>query len=1509
MSNVGLDRIHENAVAIRALQDRVGAEALQTTATTVAGGVNEAAQEAAAAAAATVLNSAAVAAEALRAKTEEASLRAAVGAEEARASGREDGLEARLHRVETVDLPALDARTTGRLDAIDALVGSAPLPTTAQTLSGAVQELRTAVSGKASVAKANANAAATATLGQTVQALDQTVQALDETVQANRAFAQAGVASEEARAKAVEAANALAVETETARALAAEADLRVLLQGNGGSTDALALRVTALEGALAALQALVANQSTLVVANRQDARAIDLTAFSEILVLPGGTLVLSPAQEAQLRGKAGANGEPWNVAFRSDGDVEVVASEPLDVRPERPYLFTRLVAEALVRVRGDQFAALAPTGTVAVDVSAPLDLRGLPVASTTTLNVLGGGEATVTPAQAQEAAVGTGTLRVVASEPTDFSLFPKAVAHRVVCEADCEFTALPEALEKAAGATVTLRVLAALALGDVPAAVDALDLRTTVQASPAEAHRFSISKGPHGALHAVLAGGGEVDLRPFPVAAYDALLLQATDAVVDGAQAEALPVVHRDRGKVVLAVDGAAPLLPSDAAFVATVDVVRSTAPLALTLAQALNATVEGGAEVTLRLSADADLSTLSLGHVHRVESTRAVRLSHAQWKAFAAVSAASVALTVRSPEDLRGTDLGGVDTLELFAACQATVAQAQGRTVVNGQAHLVGHAEGMVDPAFSLADVGLLVGADAVVRAPQLRQAGAIAGTVTLTVPPGTVESLVGDDLAGLAALRVEGAATVSVAQYKAVPATKGSGGNLVAVLGEGNGALDRVDHLDAVRVGAGAALTMRLEDVARVTVHKEGGLLYALVREATAAAGHPSVDGFDVLLGAELTVAQADAGRVRANAGVVVLEGATRAPTVPGIVRIVVEPVAPVGLTTASPAIGDLLRLAGDVVDPHLLGTVVPEVRWMVGGQEAAAGESFAVPQGAVGQAVAAVVSWTVPWLRAGAGGEYDPSAAPLARQFTTEAAVVNTAGVGTVEGLADAEVFVGDKVRLAISDPDGVAAVLSRAWFRDGAPTGESGEEYALTTLDFGAVLSCEFAYTDGRGAAEAGVAVRARLPPLEASTAVSELAVGALLPPVALSRGAQALSVQWFVVAPGSGAQAAYTRQAVYGATGTEFYARATTPEGAVVETPRLPVAAYAPAGGLHVVGIAQTGETVVAASTVRDLNLAHEGNEAGDVPASALAFEWYRCDSLERDNLVVVGAGPSLSLTDDFQGQFIGVRGAYTDGAVTRTVVSVPVPYDAKGSLSIATPVPVALLVPGDTIAASVADADGVVAVHSVAWRRGGGTVSSTAERALAASDFGEPLVAEASYTDEMGHTATVTATVLLPATIPLVRLADLNGRLLTGLRAGAESFVRVSPAFVGLPYRVLVDGGAVASGFAMDYLRLGARAEGETVVVEVDRGNGEMALSVPVPVRTVVLVRAGGSLRATIHGPGDAVVFVEFYLDGSIQSRGSLGTHVLSPQDAGATAFAVVQDAQGRRFRSETIDV
>ena len=141
--------------------------------------------------------------------------------------------------------------------------------------------------------------------------------------------------------------------------------------------------------------------------------------------------------------------------------------------------------------------------------------------------------------------------------------------------------------------------------------------------------------------------------------------------------------------------------------------------------------------------------------------------------------------------------------------------------------------------------------------------------------------------------------------------------------------------------------------------------------------------------------------------------------------------------------------------------------------------------------------------------------------------------------------------------------------------GVPTGESGDAYTLTSLDFGTVLSCAFSFRDGRGVVETGTAVRPRLPPLEATVPVTSLPVGEALPAVSLSRGAQAFGVQWFSVSQSQ--QTVYTAPLVYGSTGTEFYARVTTPEGVVVETPRIPVAAYASTGHVSVVGIPQTGK--------------------------------------------------------------------------------------------------------------------------------------------------------------------------------------------------------------------------------------------------------------------------------------------------------------------------------------------
>ena len=822
MSNIGEDRIQTNANAIKALKAFVGtSRTLATSASTVVDGVNEVRQEALGATAATVANTKAISDEEARAVKRENDLSAAIGAEAARASTKETALDTAVGQLQT-DLTAQNSTFTGKFGSLEARLGDTPLPTTATQMTGAIQELHTAILTKATLTKANANTAGVEANAASIDDLGEALKTVEGIDASNHAIALQAVQTEASRAAAKETANAEAIAAETARALAAESSLRLAVQGGSGSTDLLSARVTALEGSLAALQTMVANQRTLVVANRQDMRGTDLGLFSEIIVLPGGTLVVSPAQENQIRSNLNSSEDP--VAFRNDGDLEVIAAEPYDVRPDIPYLFTRLTAIAEVHMRGDQFLALSPSGIIVVEVASSLDLRSAPVGAQTTVRVLPGGEATVSPSQAQAMAGGTG-VRVVALEPTDFSslghIVPPRVAH-VVCEADCTFVDVPASMEKAAGAKVTLRVVEDKRFYDsthtIDHRVDALDLQATATVTPAQAASYPTTKGPNGRLNVVLAGGGEFDLRPFSVAGYDALLLQGTDILVDTAQADALPSVHRDNGKVVLVVNGAS--LPSDAAFVHTVDVVRSVAPISLTLTQAMNVAIEYAPTVTLQLSADADLSVLPLEHVHRVESTKAVRLSHGQWKAMLSVSAAEVILTVRSAEDLRPTDLDGIDTLELFDACKAMVGQVQGKTIVGGPAHLTCYAEGTVPPSFSLQEVRTLVGTNAVISPAQFREVAAVEGGVTVLVQ--SVENFVGDPLEGVT-LRVEGSATLTADQYKAIFLT--STGTVTVVVTGGDETLDHVHHIDTVRINAGAALTMYLDDLSSVTVHKEGG------------------------------------------------------------------------------------------------------------------------------------------------------------------------------------------------------------------------------------------------------------------------------------------------------------------------------------------------------------------------------------------------------------------------------------------------------------------------------------------------------------------------------------------------------------------------------------------------------------------------------------------------------------------------------------------------------------
>ena len=145
--------------------------------------------------------------------------------------------------------------------------------------------------------------------------------------------------------------------------------------------------------------------------------------------------------------------------------------------------------------------------------------------------------------------------------------------------------------------------------------------------------------------------------------------------------------------------------------------------------------------------------------------------------------------LTVRSAEDLRPTDFDGIDTLELFDACKATVEQVQGKTIVGGTCafNLLRRGQ-LCHPPVLPEEVRTLVGTNAVISPAQFREVAAVEGGVTVLVQ--SVENFLGDPLTGVA-LRVEGSATLTADQYKAIFLT--STGTVTVVVTGGDETLDR--------------------------------------------------------------------------------------------------------------------------------------------------------------------------------------------------------------------------------------------------------------------------------------------------------------------------------------------------------------------------------------------------------------------------------------------------------------------------------------------------------------------------------------------------------------------------------------------------------------------------------------------------------------------------------------------------------------------------------------------
>ena len=157
------------------------------------------------------------------------------------------------------------------------------------------------------------------------------------------------------------------------------------------------------------------------------------------------------------------------------------------------------------------------------------------------------------------------------------------------------------------------------------------------------------------------------------------------------------------------------------------------------------------------------------------------------------------------------------------------------------------------------------------------------------------------------------------------------------------------------------------------------------------------------------------------------------------------------------ASPSIGEILALAGLVIDPHL-ATVNPSIQWFADGNLVGSGDTLLAFQSLAGASVFASVSWTVPWLWPNAEGIGAP-APSLVRHSTPAPSIVEHGWHRVHRG---EDLFWGDDVRLVPSPTRTASAQCFRGHGTGRYRRARSGDAHTLTSLDFETVLSCAFSF---------------------------------------------------------------------------------------------------------------------------------------------------------------------------------------------------------------------------------------------------------------------------------------------------------------------------------------------------------------------------------------------------------------------------------------------------------------
>jgi hypothetical protein len=1328
-----------------------------------------------------------------------------------------------------------------------------------------------------------------------------------------------------------------------------------------GAISTLSTNITNLTNTVNALNTLIRSQKTLIVTTAQDHRSTDLTSFSEIVILQGGTLIVTYEQANAIHTKMKSANDEWVLTFANNGNLKVLhaSTTTVDVSATT-FSFTQLdVQNGTFSLTAAQYMTLASvvksgSGAIKVFVNNTANMSSVSLTPVTELRV----RATLSLNVAQILTVNLvveqqGNLTLVVTEESDVtgsSVLSSANAITVsalLIATPQQISDVSSKITKSGNGSITAKITTTSDITNLTTThINNFILNSsTVIMTPTQAELFRNNITDNSSTIKLLETSN-ADYTALHVENwnFDELLMQNSVITVTPNQTNFLKdkTISKNNSSITTNVSQNTNLTSLDLTSATTIEVAANVT-IQINKAQALLTLTKGSNSNTQLItsgSEDLSLSTISVDQIH---NSGTLRINTTQLS-IPIENSGTVILSLRASNAYTSLNLSPIAQLELLenAVVEFTDDQINGKGVIATNGSLKVHATKDVS-AYTLPAIHtLVVGGSVTITTGQHNNIGAVtvqSGSLTLFAANENITSV--SLLPGVTRVRCKNTVTATARQFNTHLFEKETGAilNLTSALSidltsKDLSVVDTLVHSNnTIMLTAGQLAKLSLVG-GTLTVHVVSLKTYNSTFNAATSIIIKSNGTLDYTAdGSNDSATTAILNKITNN-GTLILRNAYKAPTnnlTSGVLKL---PTVNVTGALAWPISVPLTNstaytISDNLVDTH--GKSSTSYQWLKDAGQGYTNISeqnnlnYTVQSTDVGANLKIRASWTIDWLKTNNDDVYNASLAPLAREVFSEARFVNNVGSGTITvPKAINDMLVGDSVTVQVQDPDGVSNPTF-TWKRNGASIG-SGSSYTLQPVDFGKSLSVSFSYTDSKGSSESGLVSMSQLPSITSSYngSPSNLAVGTNLPTVSITKNAQIQSTQWYTY-PHNGSKSSssllYSQTTVLGTSGANFYARITLSDSTIVETFAIPVQNHSPSGSLTINGVFNQSQTLTLSSTIQDSNLKSNSNANGDVTVGDLSIKWFRSDDNNQGNKTLVSTSSTYTIVQADNGKYLHVEGTYTEGSTTHTVSSALIYDNVDGSLAItthnssSTSINASMLMAGDSLKATVTDVDGFNSVAYV-WKTGTNVIGNTQTYVVQSADFNKTLTCEATYTDNLSRADTITNQISLSSQ-PVLSLRDASGRVLSGATT-SPVVLNVPVAFVGLPYQVYVNGALASSGTTSENTNINVvNPEGKTVYARVERVSSDFKNTQTIKFATVNITtnsnqavstaNVGTILKANISGITSTIV--SFYFDGIVISRGTLGLHVLTQNDMGNKVYCVVEDSDGFAYQSETYTV